>query len=101
MGVNQKPGRWALKSRQWPKVRREALRRDGWRCQHCGWVRGLEVHHLRPVREAPELAFSLDNLLTLCRRCHTDETNRELGHAPDPLRREWKAAVLELVKEGV
>lgn len=31
---------------------------------------GQEVHHLKPVRQHPELAFDLQNLQTLCIPCH-------------------------------
>jgi 5-methylcytosine-specific restriction endonuclease McrA len=99
MGLRSKPGRWALLDRRWPGVRLQALRRDGFRCQHCNDWKHLEVHHVRPVAQAPELAFDVGNLLTLCRTCHTDETNRELGHKPDPARRAWRGAVAELATE--
>jgi 5-methylcytosine-specific restriction endonuclease McrA len=96
MGMKRKPGRWALQTSEWQKVRRKALRRDGWRCKHCGRVTTLEVHHVVPVREAPDRAFDLNNLLTLCRRCHAHETAAELGHKPDPERRAWRDSVADL-----
>lgn len=40
------------------------------------WLEGmvetmyLETHHIVPLEEAPELAFELDNLITLCRPHH-------------------------------
>ncbi len=52
------------------RLRRAALERDGWRCRDCGQLAVLEVHHVRPVRERPDLAYSLDNVRTLCRPCH-------------------------------
>ena len=30
----------------------------------------LETHHIVPIAEAPELAYDVDNLVTLCRRHH-------------------------------
>jgi 5-methylcytosine-specific restriction endonuclease McrA len=30
----------------------------------------LTVHHIKPVRLAPDLALDPDNLVTLCRSCH-------------------------------
>ena len=42
------------------------------------------------------LAFDPSNCLTLCRTCHTTETNRELGNAPNPERQKWRVAVADL-----
>ena len=30
----------------------------------------MEVHHVRPVAVRPDLAYSLDNVRTLCKDCH-------------------------------
>lgn len=47
------------------------LERDDWTCQDCG-QRGarLEVHHIKPWAEYPDLAFEMSNVITLCRSCH-------------------------------
>jgi len=34
-------------------------------------VPAAEVHHLKEVRDVPELRLSLSNLQSLCKRCHT------------------------------
>jgi 5-methylcytosine-specific restriction endonuclease McrA len=94
MGV--RPHRKVYSTRRWQVVRLEALRRDGFRCRECNDWRHLEVHHVKRLEDHPELAFDLANLLTLCRTCHTDETNRQLGNRPDPERRAWRDAVAEL-----
>lgn len=31
---------------------------------------GLEVHHIRPLREAWEHRLDIENCLTLCQACH-------------------------------
>jgi 5-methylcytosine-specific restriction endonuclease McrA len=55
------------------------------------------VDHVRPVREAPELAFDLDNLQALCPACHGRKTRGEIGlPPPDPERQKWRAAVRAL-----
>lgn len=65
----------------WNRKRSEALERDSFECLVCGMVpeehhdrynRGLDVHHIRPVQtfDEPEDANTLDNLVTLCDRCH-------------------------------
>lgn len=87
MGVN--PGRWALKDRRWPALRLQALRRDGWQCVECGSRVRLEVDHVLPVRDRPDLAFTLDNLQVLCSRCHTRKTASDIGREPNPERMKW------------
>lgn len=59
----------------WFHQRIAARERDGNTCQICGKEaddRNLDVHHITPVRkyDSPEDANELDNLITLCRKCH-------------------------------
>lgn len=65
----------------WNDQRKEALRRDQYRCQKCGITEpyhrdrvghGLHVHHKIPYREFDDhkKANRLDNLITLCGSCH-------------------------------
>lgn len=65
----------------WNEKRRERLEHDDYTCQACGMDHethlaefGTEhhVHHIRPIGsfEAPEAANTIDNLVTMCRRCH-------------------------------
>ena len=49
-------------------LRQQILRRDGWRCQSCGTMSNLEVHH-REFRSHSG-ADSEENLITLCHVCH-------------------------------
>jgi 5-methylcytosine-specific restriction endonuclease McrA len=49
-------------------LRQQILRRDGWRCQSCGVMSNLEVHH-REFRSHSG-ADSEENLITLCVACH-------------------------------
>jgi ATP-dependent DNA helicase RecQ len=49
-------------------LRQQILRRDGWRCQSCGTMSNLEVHH-REFRSHSG-ADSEENLITLCAVCH-------------------------------
>jgi len=63
-------------------IKREALRRDGYKCQNCGWShkewdrsdpRHLELHHKEHHADGGENTAT--NLLTLCIICH-DEIHR-------------------------
>ena len=82
---------------RWRGLRLQALRRDGWRCVVCGSRRRLEVDHVRRVEDAPELAWRLDNLQTLCRQHHIEKTAAETGRKMDPARRAWRDAVDSLL----
>ena len=44
------------------------LKRDGWRCQACGRMRNLQVHHLQ-FRSHSGSDSEL-NLITYCADCH-------------------------------
>lgn len=64
----------------WREQRRKARQRDGFACQHCGILeselgRQLDVHHIIPFRkygvENYLQANQLDNLVSLCYKCHT------------------------------
>jgi 5-methylcytosine-specific restriction endonuclease McrA len=87
------------RSARWPAMRQQALRRDGFKCVKCGATGRLEVDHIKSVRLSPELAWSLDNLQTLCPQHHTAKTRLECGHPPmKPARAAWIKAVRNLYK---
>ena len=89
-------GRALYKTQRWKAVRLQAKRRDGWACVQCGAKGRLEVDHVRPIREAPELSYDLANLQTLCPACHTRKTRVECGHPPlDPKRQQWRDLLTE------
>jgi len=47
-----------------------ALRRDGFLCRDCGKKRDLVVHHIDQTGQSPNPNNDMDNLITLCRKCH-------------------------------
>jgi 5-methylcytosine-specific restriction endonuclease McrA len=61
-------GRFRLDLSSYENLRQQVLRRDGWRCQSCGAMSNLEVHH-REFRSHSG-ADSEENLITLCAACH-------------------------------
>lgn len=66
---------------KWRSLRAEVLRLDHYECQHCKaagrYSRGYIVHHVKHLRERPDLALSVVDpdtgqrqLETLCKHCH-------------------------------
>jgi len=66
--IRPKAARLRLDPLSYESLRQQILRRDGWRCQSCGTMSNLEVHH----KEFRSLAGedSELNLITLCAKCH-------------------------------
>lgn len=82
-------------SKNWKIKRVIILKRDHFECQDCikrlkdaavngTQLRGedrqirkaTEVHHIKELREYPELALADDNLISLCSQCHNARHGR-------------------------
>lgn len=61
-----------LRKEEWYNIRLAALKRDNCTCQLCG-KKGNDVHHKVPYRVSHD--NSLDNLVTLCKKCHSFADN--------------------------
>lgn len=61
-------------SRTWRKKRKQILARDNFECQRCkkeGRVSKADtVHHIKELKDCPELGLSSANLVSLCFSCH-------------------------------
>lgn len=70
----------AMRSKDWPRVRREHLKRFP-TCALCGGDKTIEVHHKKMYSKNPQLELDPNNLITLCESgkngivCH-----RAFGH---------------------
>ncbi|WP_100373087.1 HNH endonuclease [Bacillus sp. FJAT-45037] len=87
------------KSSSWEQLRKEALERDNHECQECkrqgkvhvdskkieGERKSIElnVHHKYEIEHYPKLALVLDNLETLCLKCHNETHGRTFGNKKD------------------
>ena len=67
-GNFSKTARVRLSQESYRELHQQILRRDGWRCQLCGSMQNLEVHHLRFRSRCGD--DSEENLITLCAECH-------------------------------
>jgi 5-methylcytosine-specific restriction endonuclease McrA len=66
--IRAKAARLRLDPLPHESLRQQILRRDGWRCQLCGTMSNLEVHHKKFRSHSGR--DSEDNLITLCSTCH-------------------------------
>jgi len=66
--LRQRQPRLKLDPKRYAIVRACVLERDGWRCQECGSMEGLEVHHMKARGRFGDDV--MDNLITLCVGCH-------------------------------
>lgn len=48
----------------------KTLKRDNYTCQICGFRPARIVHHINSKNYYPAYRFNLENLLTLCEKCH-------------------------------
>ena len=65
------------RSSQWQRLRKQALERDYYICQYCGQPNSKTVDHIVPIEYDDKLKDHLDNLATICRKCHRLKTDWE------------------------
>jgi 5-methylcytosine-specific restriction endonuclease McrA len=66
--MRPKQPRLRLAADAYQQLCRQILERDGWRCQVCGAMRQLQVHHKEFRSHSGD--DSEENLITLCHHCH-------------------------------
>jgi hypothetical protein len=70
-----------LGSVEWRKIRYQALKLHGAKCQCCGATRKegaiIQVDHIKPRSRFPELELKLSNLQVLCRDCNLGKRARD------------------------
>jgi 5-methylcytosine-specific restriction endonuclease McrA len=64
----EKSPRLRLDPTSYRDLHRQVLERDGWRCQACGSMQNLQVHHLKFRSHSG--SDEEQNLITLCAECH-------------------------------
>lgn len=82
-----------LRTKRWHDLRTRIILADGGYCQRCFAKYGiytydfLEVHHIKPRINNPELIFDENNLVTLCHSCNAQLALNELDFGFDPAKR--------------
>ena len=80
-------------TKEWRAKRKEILDRDHSQCQRCRargrYTMAVTVHHIKHLKDAPELALSDSNLQSLCEACH-NEVHPEKQYTPNSFRNEEK-----------
>jgi 5-methylcytosine-specific restriction endonuclease McrA len=66
---SEKYRRQRLATKPYEHLRQLVLRRDNWRCQVCGSMSNLEVHHKEFRSQSGD--DSEQNLIVLCTNCHS------------------------------
>lgn len=79
-----------LGSYEWRRLRMQALKKYGARCQCCGASPEtgavMNVDHIKPRRLFPELALTLENLQVLCHECNHGKGNWDMT--------DWRGSVV-------
>ena len=57
----------------WKRKRHTILIRDNFLCQYCKRRPAKMVHHIKCVKDFPELALVDENLVSLCYSCHEEQ----------------------------
>ncbi|PED05269.1 HNH endonuclease [Bacillus pseudomycoides] len=61
------------RTKAWEDLKAFCYQRDKGLCQQCGrFVFGKQAHHhhIVPIKVNPSLKLDLDNIMTLCAKCH-------------------------------
>ena len=87
-----------LNGRRWDTVRRAVLEGDSYRCLKCGRAGRLEVDYVQPLKRGGD-PWTLNNLQSLCRRCHIEKPRAENRRPPTPAEAAWRRLVGEMMRQ--
>jgi len=100
---SQNPNRFYY-TKEWKAVRLLALKRDHYNCKRCSgewdshipikrvaYKEAKYVHHIKALKDHPELCITLENLVSLCFSCHeiVEERNKLYEHKVPLTQERW------------
>ncbi len=66
--LSSKSPPFRLDAESYRELHKQILERDGWRCQLCGSMQHLQVHHIKLRSQSGD--DEEQNLITVCAGCH-------------------------------
>ena len=63
------------------RLKNQLIRERGQKCEICGFVGGVQLHHVLPYSKFPQLAGNPDNVKLVCMKCHNEIHNNPFIHA--------------------
>ena len=66
---HRSPSTLFAQSSRWKRIKKRMFSMIT-KCEKCGAMDHLTVHHVKPRNSHPELAYEIHNLVVLCERCH-------------------------------
>lgn len=68
---------------KYKKLKGQVYKRDKGMCRMPNCKRkGRQMHHIRRWADCPELRYSIDNTILLCKQCHDKVFSKEDEYAP-------------------
>jgi 5-methylcytosine-specific restriction endonuclease McrA len=61
------------------RARVKVLNRDGHVCMYCGTSEDLTIDHVLSIKNHPELAMDMDNMVIACKPCNSRKGSRSQG----------------------
>lgn len=68
-----------LNSQEWKTISEARKKMDGNKCTRCGSSNRLEVHHMSYYLHPQKGLLDLNNLITLCHKCHSSTHGKCFG----------------------
>lgn len=91
-------------STQWKRLRKFLVARYPF-CMHpkCNGITPMvDLNHIKPLATHPQLAYTISNIVPLCKKCHASVTQIELqGKDTTYLFRDWQQTIINEHSEGM
>lgn len=69
------------KANERKKLKDRLINERGRKCEICGYVGGVQMHHILPYSKFPQLVGNPDNIKLVCMKCHNEIHENPFIHA--------------------